>query len=88
MENLALTEFHTHANGQKVGRKKLWTERITVTLDKRTLQRIDAARGKDEARLDVIRAGIFAELDRRETKAGAGEADDVIRPAGPGTTQN
>ena len=51
-----------------VGRKKLWTERLTLPLDKDTLERIDAARVAGEARLDVIREGITLILKRREKR--------------------
>ena len=49
-----------------MGRKKLWTERLTLPLDRETVERLDAAREDDEDRLDVIRAGIERELKRRE----------------------
>lgn len=61
-----MTEFHTHATAQRVGRKKLWTERLTLPLDEKTVARIDAVRVDGEARLDVIREGIALVLKKRE----------------------
>jgi hypothetical protein len=49
-----------------MGRKKLWTARLTLPLDRETVDRLDAARRDDEDRLDVIRAGIDRELEVRE----------------------
>lgn len=51
-----------------MGRKKLWSERILLPLNSETLERIDAALQKDEARLDLIRQAIERELKRRERK--------------------
>jgi len=48
-----------------MGRKKLWTERITLPLAAETLEQIDAALGEGEARLDLIREAIDRELRRR-----------------------
>lgn len=48
-----------------MGRKKLWTERLTLPLDAETVSRLDAVRD-DEDRLAVIRAAIERELKRRE----------------------
>ena len=66
MEKLTLTEFRMHANGPKVGRKKLWTERLTLTLNEEIVRRLDAVRDEGEPRLDLIRAGIELEIARRE----------------------
>jgi hypothetical protein len=55
-----------HAKRWAVGRKKQWTERLTLPLDKETLDRIDAVRAEGEARLDVIREGIALTLKKRE----------------------
>lgn len=52
-----------------MGRKKLWTERLTLPLDAPTLERIDASLDVEEARVDMIRAAIERELKRRERKA-------------------
>lgn len=48
-----------------MGRKKLWDERILLSLASETLERIDAALQKGEARLDLIREAIERELKRR-----------------------
>lgn len=52
-----------------MGRKKLWTERLTVPLAQETVERMDAHLGEDEARLDLIREAIERELKRRERKS-------------------
>lgn len=52
-----------------MGRKKLWTVRLTLPLDDETVGRMDAALGDGEARLDLIREGIERELKRRERKS-------------------
>ena len=49
-----------------MGRKKLWTERLTLPLNEETVARIDGLLAKDEARLDLIREAIERELKRRE----------------------
>lgn len=49
-----------------MGRKKLWTERLTLPLTEETVQRMDAALREDEARLDLIREAIERELKRRK----------------------
>ena len=49
-----------------MGRKKLWTERLTLPLDAETDERLDAALHGDETRLDLIRAAIERELRRRK----------------------
>jgi len=58
------------ANGEQVvrsvGRKKQWTERITLPMAEGTTARIDAALTDSEVRLDLIRKAIEAELKRRE----------------------
>lgn len=51
-----------------MGRKKLWTERLTLPLNEETVARLDAALEDGEARLDLIRAAIERELKRRERK--------------------
>ena len=59
-------QFHTDAIASRVGRKKLWTERLTLPLNKETVERMDAALGEGEVRLDLIREAIERELKRRE----------------------
>lgn len=49
-----------------MGRKKLWTERLTLPLNKETVERMDAALADGEARLDLVREAIERELRRRE----------------------
>jgi hypothetical protein len=49
-----------------VGRKKLWTERLTLPLSGEMLAQIDAALGDDEVRLDFIRFALERELKRRK----------------------
>lgn len=52
-----------------MGRKKLWTERLTVPLNEEQVSRMDAALQDGEARLDLIREAIERELKRRERRA-------------------
>jgi hypothetical protein len=52
-----------------MGRKKLWTTRLTLPLDAATIERMDAALQDQEARLDLIREAIERELKRRERRA-------------------
>jgi metal-responsive CopG/Arc/MetJ family transcriptional regulator len=52
-----------------MGRKKMWDERILLPLTNAILKQIDAARSKDETRVDLIRHAIELELKRRERKA-------------------
>lgn len=49
-----------------MGRKKLWTDRITLPLAAETIARIDGLLADGEARLDLIREAIERELRRRE----------------------
>jgi metal-responsive CopG/Arc/MetJ family transcriptional regulator len=49
-----------------MGRKKLWTDRITLPLNAETVSRIDDLLAGGEARLDLIREAIDRELKRRE----------------------
>jgi metal-responsive CopG/Arc/MetJ family transcriptional regulator len=52
-----------------MGRKKVWTERITLPLTTETLERLDSLLGEKEVRLDLIREAIEKELKRRERKS-------------------
>jgi metal-responsive CopG/Arc/MetJ family transcriptional regulator len=52
-----------------MGRKKLWTVRLTLPLDDETVERLDKALAGGENRLDLIREGIERELKRRERKS-------------------
>lgn len=63
-----MAEFRTYATGPAVGRKKLFPVRLTLPLTDETLERLDAVRADDEARLDVIREGVEREIKRRERK--------------------
>jgi hypothetical protein len=49
-----------------MGRKKLWTERLTLPLTEETVERLDAALQDGESRLDLIREAIEKELKRRK----------------------
>lgn len=61
-----MTELFSSAIARKVGRKKLWTERLTLPLNKETVERLDAALRDGEVRLDLIREAIERELKRRK----------------------
>jgi Arc/MetJ-type ribon-helix-helix transcriptional regulator len=63
-----LTEIHVRDIPGKVGRKKLWSENINLTLPEGAKARMDAALEEGEDRLDLIRAAIEKELKRRERK--------------------
>lgn len=60
-----MTEIHIHATAARVGRKKLWTERIQLPLANGTTARIDSLLRQDEVRLDFIREAIEREIKRR-----------------------
>lgn len=64
-----LMTIHTYATNRPVGRKKLWTERLTLPLTKETVERLDAALADGEVRLDLIRVAIEKELKRRERES-------------------
>ena len=49
----------------KIGRPKLYAERIVLPLPSGTTARIDALLEDDEYRLDFIRAAIEAEVEKR-----------------------
>jgi hypothetical protein len=51
-----------------VGRNKDFPDRITLPLAEGVKDRLDAARAEGEARLDVIRKAIDAELFKRERR--------------------
>lgn len=61
-----LTEAYAYATRPAVGRKKQWTERLTLPLMKETVDAMDAALELGEVRLDLIREAIERELRRRE----------------------
>jgi Arc/MetJ-type ribon-helix-helix transcriptional regulator len=53
---------------RRMGRKKLWSENINLTLPEGAKARMDAALEEGEDRLDLIREAIERELKRRERK--------------------
>jgi hypothetical protein len=53
---------------RRMGRKKLWSENINLTLPEGAKARMDAALEEGEDRLDLIRTAIEKELKRRERK--------------------
>ena len=55
-------------SSRSVGRKKQFSERIVLPLSAEMLAEIDAALVGDEVRLDLIRAAIAAELERRQAQ--------------------
>lgn len=50
---------------RRMGRKKLWHDRLHLTLPEGAKERIDAVLREDEDRLDFIRTAIDAEAERR-----------------------
>lgn len=65
-----LTENHVSETPKRVGRKKLWTERLLLSLAEGTRERLDSALKEGEDRLDLIRTAIEAELKRRKRLKG------------------
>ena len=61
-----MTDNHVHAITAKMGRKKLWSENVNLTLPEGAKARMDSALEEGEDRLDLIRAAIEQELKRRE----------------------
>jgi hypothetical protein len=64
-----LTQIHVRDIPRRVGRKKLWSENINLTLPEGAKARMDAALEEGEDRLDLIRAAIERELKRRERRS-------------------
>jgi hypothetical protein len=58
-----------------MGRKKLWAENINLTLPEGAKARMDAALEPGEDRLDLIRAAIERELERRKRSRKTGGTD-------------
>ena len=58
-------QYHMYEKSD-MGRKKLWTDRLTVPLTKEQVARMDAALRDGEVRLDLIREAIEQELKRRK----------------------
>lgn len=76
-----MAEYRTHDTAPSVGRKKQWPVRLTLPLTDETVGRLDAVRGEEEARLDVIRDGIERELRHRERLANRGKTPkDSAKP--------
>lgn len=65
-----MTQIHVRDIPRRVGRKKLWSENINLTLPEGAKARMDAALEEGEDRLDLIRAAIDRELKRRERAKG------------------
>lgn len=70
-----MTENHVHAIPSRVGRKKLWSENVNLTLPEGAKAKMDALLEEGEDRLDLIRTAIDRELKRRskarDTKPGS-----------------
>lgn len=60
-----MTEIHIYASPARVGRKKLFEERITLPLPASMLAAVDASLREAEPRLDMIREAIEREIKRR-----------------------
>lgn len=60
-----MTDIHAHDSPRKMGRTKLWNERMHVTLPEGAKARIDAVLNKDEDRLEFVRTAIEREIERR-----------------------
>jgi hypothetical protein len=52
----------------RMGRKKLWPERMDAMLPDGTFERMDEARLPGETRTDLIRLAVERELQRREAE--------------------
>lgn len=79
-----MTTNHAHAAPRpRGGRKKLWDERVHLTLPKGGRARMDAVLYEGEDRLDLIRAAIETEVRRREA-VGSGRAGTAdLSPSWP-----
>lgn len=62
-----LTAIHVRDIPRKMGRRKLWSENVNLTLPEGAKARMDAALEEGEDRLELIREAIERELKRRET---------------------
>lgn len=58
-----------------MGRKKLWDERLHLTLPDGAKARIDAVLAEGEDRLDLIRKAIDVEVKRREKGKAKGRTE-------------
>lgn len=61
-----MTEIHAHDSKPRMGRTKLWTERLHLTLPEGAKEKIDAVLKDGEDRLAFIREAISREIKRRE----------------------
>lgn len=61
-----MTDAHIYAKPSRVSRAKVFPIRIVLPLTADMLSRLDAVRGDNEARLDVIREAVDKEVKRRE----------------------
>ncbi|MDG3444591.1 hypothetical protein [Nitrospirillum amazonense] len=64
-EKRVLAEYHMYVTHRRMGRRKLWTERLTITLPEGVKEGIDALLVPSETRLDFIRTAIDREMARR-----------------------
>ncbi|WP_037377650.1 hypothetical protein [Sinorhizobium americanum] len=64
-----LTRLELHAIPRSMGRKKMFSENINLTLPEGAKARMDAHLRKGEDRLSFIRTAIDAEIARRERQS-------------------
>lgn len=62
----SLTPAAVPASDRRMGRKKLWTERLHLPLAEGMKERIRGALHEGEVTVDLIREAIERELERRE----------------------
>ena len=60
-----MTQNNEKTLATRVGRKKLFAERITLPLSADMLSKLDASLREGEVRLDMIRGAIAHEIERR-----------------------
>jgi hypothetical protein len=60
-----------------MGRKKLWTEQVRLSLPEGAKERMDAVLEEGEDRLDLIRGAIDKEVVRRERQRAKAAAEEV-----------
>lgn len=65
MYDIFLPSSISYIRKKIMGRKKLWTERLTLPLTEEMVAEMDAVLGETETRLDMIREAIERELRRR-----------------------
>lgn len=74
---------HAHGRPPHRGRRKLWDERVHVTLPKGARARMDAVLYEGEDRLDLIRAAIDTEVRRRKAAKSEGARAADVSPSWP-----